>query len=171
MIVGGTPSGGVLGGGVFGGGTLVVLALFLWLVRAHMRERRYFDRPDFARHRLFDPVVAVLAALALVAGLVLLWRRSALMAVAVAALLAAAAVARGLARGAGSRRRAFHRDLEAVRRGNPGMAGQDLLVRAILVRHPQWGEELATRMALDYPEPDDLARVVARMEMGFRGFR
>jgi hypothetical protein len=158
-------------GGVPVGGALVALALFLWLVRAHMREGRYFDRPDFARHRVFDPAVALFATLALVLGLAVLWGRAPLVAGAVATLLIVAGAARGLARGVGSRRRAFRRDLEAVRRGNPGMPWQDLHVRAILVRHPQWGEELATRMALDYPEPDDLARVVARMEMGFRGFR
>ena len=162
---------GALAGGALGGGALVAVGLLLWLIRAHMRERRYFDRPDVARHRLFDPAVALLAGLVLVAGLAVLWVRSPLMTVAVLALLALAAVARGVARGAWSRGRAFRRDLDVVRRGNPGMASQDLLVRAILVRHPQWGEELATRMALDYPEADDLARVVARMEMGFRGFR
>jgi hypothetical protein len=120
---------------------------------------------------LFDPLVAGCAALLLVAGLSLTWSRSPPAAGAVAALLIGAAVARRIARGVWSRRRAFRRDLEAVRRGSPDLPRQDLLVRAILVRHPQWGEELAARMALDYPEAEDLARVVARMEMGFRGFR
>jgi hypothetical protein len=88
----------------------------------------------------------------------------------VAALLAGATWI-GVARGTWFRRRAFRRDLEAARRANPGLQRRDQLVRAILVRHPRWGEELAAQMALDYPEADDLARVVARMERGFRGFR
>jgi len=156
---------------VIGGFALVTLALFAWLVRAHMRERRFFDRPDIARHRLFDPALAALGGLLLIAGLVVLWRRAPVAAGATVAAMVAVAIWIKVARGAWFGRRAFRRDLEAARRDNPALPRRDLLVRAILARHPQWGDELAAQMALDYPEVDDLARVVARMEQGFRGFR
>ena len=65
----------------------------------------------------------------------------------------------------------FGRDVERTRRVHPGLPERDLLVKAVLERHPAWGEELVSQMVLDYPEAADLARVVARMERGFRGFR
>jgi hypothetical protein len=156
---------------VIGGLGLVAAGLLAWLVVAHLRERRWFDRPDFARHRLFDPATRALGALLLAAGFVALARRAPRLAGLVAVILLAGALAIGIARGSWTRRRAFRRDLETVRRGSPDLPRHDLLVRAILRRHPQWGEELAGRMAFDYPDADDLARVVARMERGFRGFR
>jgi len=156
---------------VIGAFALVALALFAWLVVAHMRERRFFDRPDIARHRLFDPALAALGALLLVAGLCVLWSRAPAAAGVTMVALITGMIWIRIARGAWLGRRAFRRDVEAVRRDNPGLPRRDLLARAILARHPQWGDELAAQMALDYPEVDDLARVVARMERGFRGFR
>jgi hypothetical protein len=78
---------------------------------------------------------------------------------------------RAVVRSIAWRRRTLRRDLEQARRADPAAPPRDLLTRAVLVRHPEWGEELVAQMVLDYPDAARLAAVVARMERGFRGFR
>jgi len=153
------------------GPALLVAAFLLWLVATHLRERPWFDRPDLARHRLFDPAMLAAAAGAFAGGIVVIARRSPVAALGAAAFVALAWGWRRLVRSAAWRRRALCRDLERAHRADPTAAPRDLLLRAVLARHPEWGEELVAQMVLDYPDPARLAAVVARMERGFRGFR
>jgi hypothetical protein len=141
---------------VIAGFCLIALALLAWLVVANMRERRFFDRPALARNRVFDPAVTVAGILLVIFGL---------------AALTALATALAILRGGWRRRRLFLLDVARVRRDFPDLAERDLLVRAVLIRHGRWGDELVEQMVHDYPAVPDLARVVARMERGFRGFR
>ena len=46
---------------------------------------------------------------------------------------------------------------------------RDVLFELTMRRHPGWGEELIRQMVLDYPDFDDLARIIGGMERGFRG--
>jgi hypothetical protein len=153
------------------GALLLALAFLLWLVATHLRERPYFERPDLARHRLFDPVVLASALGCFLGGLFAIGRRSAAAACAVAGAVLLLWGWRAVVRSIAWRRRTLRRDLEQARRADPAAPPRDLLTRAVLVRHPEWGEELVAQMVLDYPDAARLAAVVARMERGFRGFR
>ncbi|HYV85283.1 MAG TPA: hypothetical protein VFB49_05195 [Patescibacteria group bacterium] len=150
---------------------LVVLSLFLWLLGTHFGAARWYDRPGFARHRLFDPLLAAARWSSLAAGLALLWRASPPAALTAAALLLGLAGWRAIARGEALRVRALRRRLAELRAARPGVSEEDALRLAVLERHPEWGEELVGQMILDYRGADQLARVMTRMERGFRGFR
>lgn len=158
-------------GPALAGLALVGLSLFLWLLGQHLREGRWFDRPGFARHTLFDPLLALLRWSALVAGLALLWRAGPRAAIVVAVILLALAGWRELARSAAMRARTLRRRQSDLRAAHPGLSERDALRRAVLERHPEWGEELVEQMMLDYGTTDEMARVMTRMERGFRGFR
>jgi len=153
------------------GPALLVLAFFLWLLGTHYREGRFFDRPAVARHPSFDPIVAFAAFTSLAAGLALLWRASTPAGALAVAMLAGLAGWRALLRGPGLRARALRRRQADLLRAHPGMSERDALARTVLERHPEWGEELVEQMILDYRTADALARVMTRMERGFRGFR
>ncbi|HET6278304.1 MAG TPA: hypothetical protein VFG08_05945 [Candidatus Polarisedimenticolia bacterium] len=153
------------------GVALILASLVAWVAGLHFRSRRYFDRPALARNALFDPIVATLHWLLLAAGLVVLARSSAQAAGAAAAILLAAWAYRRFIRSVLFRRWLLRRDVAAARRANPGLPERDILFRLVMERHPRWGEELIEQMVNDYPTVDQLARVIARMERGFRGFR
>ena len=70
------------------GAALLAAAFVLWLGRTHLRERPYFERPDLARHRAFDPAIAAVAWAFLLGGMVALGRASARAATGVALLVA-----------------------------------------------------------------------------------
>jgi hypothetical protein len=150
--------------------TLVGLSLFFWLVGQHFREGHWFDRPGVARHPLFDPLLAVARWAALAAGLALLWRASPPAAAVTAMLLLGLAGWRLVARSAKMRARSLGRRQSDLRAARPGLSQRDALRQAVLERHPEWGEELVDQMMLDYGTTDDMARVMTRMERGFRGF-
>ncbi|HKQ96364.1 MAG TPA: hypothetical protein VJV75_00670 [Candidatus Polarisedimenticolia bacterium] len=153
------------------GFALLAVGFLLWLVATHLRERPWFERPDLARHRFFDPALLTAAGIGSLVGLALVIRWSRPAGIAVALLVLAAWGWRRAVRSVAWRRRVLVRDLERARRAEPAAAERDLLARAVLARHPEWGEELVAQMVLDYPDPGRLASVVARMERGFRGFR
>jgi hypothetical protein len=157
--------------GLIAGFALLGVGLFAWLLGTHFRERRWFDRPDVARHRLFDPLLAAARWMLLAVGLVVLWRASPRAAGAAAALLLLLTCWRRTIRSVPVRRWLVRRRFEELRRARPGSPEREILERLVLERHPEWGEELVAQMVLDYRTPDELARVMARMERGFRGFR
>jgi len=150
---------------------LVGLSLFLWLLGRHFREGRWFDRPRVARHRLFDPLLAAVGWSALAAGLALLWRAAPPAAIVMAALLLGLAGWRQVAQSAVMRARSMRRRQSVLRAAHPGLSERDALRRVVLERHPEWGEELIEQMLLDYDTTEEMARVMTRMERGFRGFR
>lgn len=153
------------------GVVLVGLALFLWLLGQHFREGRWFDRPSLARHRLFDPLLMVVGWSALAAGLALLWRAAPPAAVVTAMILLGLSGWRQAARSAVMRARSMRRRQSLLRATHPGLSERDALRRVVLERHPEWGEELVEQMILDYDTTEEMARVMTRMERGFRGFR
>jgi len=153
------------------GGALLLLGLLAGLLRANLRERRYFDRPTPARNRWFDPLLNLLRWGLLAGGLVLLWRATPAAGAGAAVALLAAWAWRQTIRGAWFQRRMLRREYEALRRERPDAAEHDVLFELTIRRHPRWGEELIRQMVLDYPDFDDLARIIAGMERGFRGFR
>ena len=153
------------------GTALVASGLFLWLLGTHLRERRWFDRPDFARHPSFDPAVQWARWLLVLAGLLLAGRERPLIAALLGGTILALWALRVALRSVPWRRRRLRREYEALRRAHPGAEERAILVRLVIGRHPAWGEELAEQIALDYPRFEDLARIVTLMERGFRGFR
>jgi hypothetical protein len=144
------------------GSTLMVAAFLLWLVATHLRERPWFERPNLARHRLFDPAMLAAAAGSFAGGIVVVARWSPVAALGVAAFVSLAWGWRRWVRSAAWRRRALRRDLERARRADPAAPQHDLLLRAVLARHPEWGEELVAQMVLDYPDAARLATVPRR---------
>jgi len=38
-------------------------------------------------------------------------------------------------------------------------------------KHPRWGPELIEQMVHDYPSIESFARMLSRMEQGYRGFK
>ena len=157
--------------GLVAGAFLCLIAAVAWLLGSHVAEARFYDRPRFARVAGFDKALAVVRWLAFGTGLVLLRRASSPAAVAAAALFLAAWGWRTLVRSHAWKRRLMRKDYERLRRDRPDLEEGDLLVQVVLLRHPGWGEELISQMVLDYPTLDGVARVVAKMERGFRGFR
>lgn len=153
------------------GAALCLGAFAVWLVATHFRERAWFDRPGLARWRGFDALASLLRWALFAAGLLAL---SASSGTAAALALGGFLVGWGwrlAARSATLKRRAMRRALAELRSRHPGEPETELLVRLVLAAHPRWGEELVRQMVLDSPNLDDMARVVARMEQGFRGFR
>jgi hypothetical protein len=158
-------------GRLLAGTALCAAAFAIWLVATHVRERPWFERPDFARWRGFDAVLAVLRWGLFGWGLVLLASRSQAAAALAIGLFVAGLAWRVVAKSAALRRRAMRRAYAELRQRHPGEPERELLVRLVLSTHPRWGEELVRQMALDYPSVDEMAIVVARMERGYRGFR
>jgi hypothetical protein len=150
---------------------LCLLAAGGWLLGRHVGEARWYDRPRFARLRGFDATLAAIRWLTFGAGLWLLWRASGVAAAAALALFLAAWGWRAAVRSSAWKRRVLRRDYDRLRRARPDLEERDLLVQVVLLHHPAWGEELISQMVLDYRSLDDVARVVAKMERGFRGFR
>ncbi len=150
---------------------LVLAGLLASIVGTHLKARRYFDRPSLARNRLFDPLLAFLKWVLIVSGLVLVSRVSLRAAAAVTGLLAALWGYRRIIRGVRFQGWLLRRDYEALKRLKPGLPEREILCELAYRRNPRWGEELIEQMVIDYPTIDDLARMIARMERGFRGFR
>lgn len=153
------------------GAGLLFLGLLAWLAGAHFKALRFFDRPQLARNRLFDPVLTLLAWVLVPAGVVLIARARPAAGAVTALVLIGLWGYRRLIRSVAFQRQLLRRDLEALRRRHPGEADKVLLCRLVYRRHPGWGEELIEQMVFDYPAVDDLARMLAKMEKGFRGFR
>ena len=153
------------------GTALILVSLLAWLVGQHFKARRYFDRPALARNPWFDPIVAVLHWLLLVGGLIVLARASTPAAVAASAVLLGSWGYRRYVRSVLYRRRLMRREFAAAQRRSPDLPERELLFRMVMEKHPRWGEELIEQMVNDYPTVDQLARVMANMERGFRGFR
>jgi len=153
------------------GVSLVLLGLLGLLVSAHFKGLRYFDRPALARNALFDPVLDGLKWVLLVAGLVLLFRTSRTVFLAVAAVLALLWAYRRVIRSAAFQERLLRRDFVLLRRGRPELSDEEILFELAYRKHPRWGAELLEQMVKDYPTVESFARMMSRMERGFRGFR
>ena len=156
---------------LLGGAAFCLGAFFVWLVATHLRERAWFDRPGVARWRGFDALASLLRWGLFAAGLLALSARSGTAAAIALAVFLAGWGWRLVARSATLKRRAMRRALAELRLRHPGEPETELIVRLVLATHPRWGEELVRQMVLDFPDLDDMARVVARMEQGYRGFR
>lgn len=150
------------------GVVLCLLAAGAWLFGRHVGEARWYDRPRFARVPGFDAALAAIRWLAFGAGLVLLSRPAG---AAVLLLFLAAWGWLGMVHSHAWKRRLMRRDYDRLREARPDLEERDLLVQVVLLHHPRWGEELIAQMVLDYRTLDGIARVVAKMERGFRGFR
>ena len=157
--------------GLVGGTVLCLGAFAVWLIATHFRERAWFDRPGFARWRGFDALAALLRWALFAAGLLTLSAHSRTAAALALGVFLIGWGWRLVARSTALKRRAMRRALADLRRRHPGEPETELIVRLVLATHPRWGEELVRQMVLDSPNLDDMARVVARMEQGFRGFR
>ena len=141
------------------------------LVAVHFKGLRYFDRPTAARNGYFDPILDVLKWTLVIAGLVLLLRASPPAAlVAVAALLSLWSFRR-FVRSGFLHERLLRREFAALRKSRPEMSDEEILFELAYRKHPRWGPELIEQMAKDYPTVESFARMLGRMERGFRGFR
>jgi hypothetical protein len=153
------------------GAGLCLAAAGSWVLARHVGEARWYDRPRFARVRGFDGMLAVLRWLLFAAGVACLWRGSRPAAVIAVALFLLAWAWRGVVHSHRWKRRLMRKDFDRLRESRPDLEERDLLIQVVLLHHPRWGEELIAQMVLDYRTLDGVARVVARMERGFRGFR
>ena len=158
-------------GRLLAGAALCVAAFVVWLIATHVRERPWFERPDFARWRGFDLLLALLRWGLFLWGLSLLAAWSAWVAALAVGVFFAGLAWRLVARSAALKRRAMRRAIADLRLRHPGEPERELLVRLVLATHPRWGEELVRQMVIDFPGVDEMAVVVARMEQGYRGFR
>ncbi len=149
---------------------LLVLGLLGMVLSAHVKGLRYFDRPSVARNALFDPALDLVQWLLLLAGLVLLARASPGSFVAAAGTLLALGCYRRFIRSARFQQRLLARDFAARRRDRPDLSDEQILFEIALRRHPRWGPELIDQMVRDCPTVESFARIMVRMERGFRGF-
>ncbi|HET8946682.1 MAG TPA: hypothetical protein VFQ07_06845 [Candidatus Polarisedimenticolia bacterium] len=153
------------------GAGLCLGAALVWLVATHLRERPWFERPDFARWRGFDALLLLVRWGMFAWGLLLLASGAPWAAALAVGLFLAALLWRIVARSAARKRRAMRKALAELRLRHPGEPERELLVRLVLSTHPRWGEELVRQMVIDFPGVDEISVVVARMEQGYRGFR
>lgn len=156
---------------IWPGLAFLLAGLFAMLAAAHFKGLRYFDRPALARNPFFDPLLGILKWALLGAGLLLLLRASRVAFAASVAILAALWSYRRLIRSGFFQERLLRGDFAALRRARPEMTDEEILYELAMRRHPRWGPELIEQMARDYPTVESFARMMARMEMGFRGFR
>jgi len=151
--------------------TLVLLGLLAMLAAIHFKGLRYFDRPALARNARFDPILDGVKWLLLLTGLGLLLRASpaAFFGTAVALLLLWSY--RKAIRSARFQERLLRRDFAVLRRNRPGMSDGEILYDLAYRKHPRWGPELIEQMVRDYPTLESFARMLSRMERGYRGFK
>jgi len=147
---------------------LIVLSLLASLFGAHVRSLRGWDRPAWTRTRAFTlgwgPVHRVL----LVSGLALLASAAPIAAAAVAAaLLTVWARLRWLRSEACARRRLAGR-IARLRSENRDLPEREALRRALIESHPEWGREFVEQVVGDHPTIRGAARVLVRMERGWR---
>ncbi len=153
-------------------GLMVLIAgLVCALASIHFKGLRYFDRPELARHPVFDRVLDLAQWILVLAGLGLLARGSRVTFAVVGGLLVLAWGWRRLVRSVPFQARLLRRQCEAMRRQHPGAKENDLLRLLVVRRHQEWGEELIDQMVRDYPSIERLSVMMVRMERGFRGFR
>lgn len=152
------------------GGTLLLLGLVGMLASAHFKGLRYFDRPAPARHPWFDPALDVFKWALLVAGLVLIARASLRVFFSVAGLLLALWGYRRVIRSAFFHEKLLRRDFTVLRRARPDLSDAAILFELACRKHARWGPELIEQMVRDYPTVESFARIMTKMERGFRGF-
>jgi hypothetical protein len=153
------------------GVALLLLGLLGMLAAAHFKGLRYFDRPALARNAYFDPILDLLKWALLVAGLVLIVRASQPAFLMAAAVLLVLWSYRRFVRSHFFQERLLRRDFADLRGRRPGMSDEEILFELAYRKHPRWGAELIEQMARDYPTVESFARMLGRMERGFRGFR
>ncbi len=152
------------------GALVLMLGLLAGLLGAHIRELRYFDRPAPARNAWFDPAMRWLGRVLVAAGLGLTARASVGVAAGIAALLSLLWLSRHLLRSGFLQRRLLRSEFTRLKRAQPDRDDAAILYDLAWRRHPRWGPELIEAMVKDYPSIDDFARMMTRMERGFRGF-
>jgi len=152
------------------GAFVLLLGLLTGLLSAHIRELRYFDRPTAARNAWFDPTLRWVGWFMVAAGLGLTARASTGAAAGVAAILTLLWGWRRLLRSEFLQCRLMRSEFARLKRQRPERDDADILYDLAWRRHPRWGPELIEGMVKDYPTIDDFARIMTRMERGFRGF-
>ena len=157
--------------GLAPGFTLVALGLLAALAGMQVRDLRFFDRPGVARNRLFDPLLALLKWVLLLGGLWRIAEASREVALATSVLLLFLWGYRRFVRSLAFQGWLLKRDFEALRRERPHTPHKEILYELTMRRHAAWGAELVEQMVEDYPTITGLARKIAQMERGFRGFR
>lgn len=143
---------------------LVMIGLGGWLHHTHLRRLRAWDRPPWMLRPSAGWLYTTARCTAVVAGWILLALESRWLAGLVAASIAGAWGFLLWVRSERHTARRLRRDLAEVRRREPSRAERDILTRLVLARHPEWGPELVERIVADHPDPEGLARVLARME-------
>lgn len=152
------------------GVVLLLLGLLASVMAADFRARRFYDRPALARNRLFDPLLLVASWALLLCGLALIRSVSPRRAAAAAAVLLILWGYRRCIRSLRFQRWLLARDYRELKRLKPGRPDREILYELVYRRNPRWGEELIEQMVMDCPDIESLARMIARMERGFRGF-
>ena len=150
---------------------LLLAGLLAMLAAAHYRGLRYFDRPALARNALFDPILDGLKWILLLSGLVLILRASRAVFLATAAALLALWSYRRMIRSDFFQERLLRRDFVIMRRSRPEMSDGEILFELTYRKHPRWGPELIEQMVRDYPTIESFARMLSKMEQGYRGFK
>jgi hypothetical protein len=153
------------------GGGVVLLALALGLVDVHLGRQRTWNRPAWTLSRGYRAGVGIVRPLLLATGVILVFSGSVVAGVIVVVLLLAIWGRLRWVRSARYRVAMLGRRLDSLRRMHDGSTDHELLVRLVLERHPEWGEDLARQIASDNPDVGSLARVLARMEEGWSGIR
>jgi len=152
------------------GAALLLVGLLGMALSVHFKGLRYFDRPSLARHAFFDPTLDVAKWLLLLAGLVVLARTSRVTFLGAAGALLLLSGYRRFIRSSRFQERLLARDVAALKRDRPELSSGEALYEVAMRRHPRWGPELTEQMVRDNPTVESFARILVKMERGFRGF-
>lgn len=151
------------------GYALIVAALFMGLVDAHVRRLRTWDRPRFTLTSAYEALWRPLRRILLGLGLLLVARASILLAAVTGLGLV---VLWGWLRWARSSRytlRSLERELALLESRSPSTSRREMMRELVLARHPEWGPELAEQIVADNSTLAQVALVIARMERGWPG--
>lgn len=140
------------------------VGLLMGLLEVHYRRMPAWNRPRWVLGRVYARLWSPVRRCLVLAGpLVVAWD-SVPLAAGIGLALLATATWLAWVRSERHSKRSFRRAFERLRAERPGESDRAILREMVRARHARWADDLLDRIVDDHPSPDDLARILHRME-------